>query len=140
METEKLNLSQKILRELERDAWQTNAKLGKKFKVSEGTVRQRIEKLKKAGVIKRFTVELSTRAGFSALVLIATLPRVQTEKVVKRFLEIAGVKKVFETAGETDIVVEVSTDSAESFNGIIEKIRAIDGVETTKSLTVLKIS
>ena len=42
--------------------------------------------------------------------------------------------------GETDVVVEVSTDSAESFNSIIEKIRAIDGVESTKSLTVLKIS
>jgi len=135
---EKLN--QKILRELEKDAWQTNSVIGKKLGVSEATVRQRIEKLRKIGVIKKFTVELSTSVGFSALVLINTLPKVQTDGVVKKILGIAGVKRVFETAGETDVVTEISTDSAESFNNIIEKIRGIEGIESTKSLTVLKIS
>ena len=135
---EKLN--QKILREQEKDAWQTNSVIGKKLGVSEATVRQRIEKLRKIGVIKKFTVELSTSVGFSALVLINTLPKVQTDGVVKKILGIAGVKRVFETAGETDVVTEISTDSAESFNNIIEKIRGIEGIESTKSLTVLKIS
>ncbi len=135
---EKLN--QKILRELEKDAWQTNTEVGRKLGVSEATVRQRIEKLRKAGVIKRFTVELSTAVGFSALVLINTLPKVQTETVVKKILSISGVKKTFETAGETDVVVEVSTDSAEKFNDIIERIRGIEGVAGTKSLTILKVS
>ncbi len=133
-------LNQKILTELKKDSRQTNIKLAKKLKVSEGTIRQRINKLIKKGTIKKFTIQVSTKTGFRAFALLKTRSSIQTEKIVSDIKKIDDVKEIYEMCGVYDVIVEISTYSAESFNNRIEKIRKINGVLSTESLVILKVS
>ena len=133
------NLNKKIIKELKGNSRQTNIQLAKKLKVSEGTIRQRIQKIIKKGIIKKFTIELSTLSGFSAFVLVKSNPQVQTKKIIKKIQKIEDVKNIYETTGEYDIILQIITTSANQFNNIIEKIRTVEGIKETKSLTLLDI-
>ena len=132
-------INKKIIRELENNSRQTNIQLAKKLKVSEGTIRQRITKLSKNKIIN-FTIETSTLYGFSAMVLIKTDPSINTDIIAKKLKNIESVKNIFETTGNFDIIIKLNTDSALEFNGIIEKIRTINGIDSTESLVILKKS
>lgn len=133
-------LDQKILDELRKNSRKSNVEIAKKLKVSEGTVRKRIQRLIKRGVIKKFTIEISTKTGFSTMVLIKSKPQVNTSKIVENIKKIKDVESIFETAGDYDVIVNIVTISAESFNNIIERVRKIDGILETETLTILKIS
>lgn len=135
-----VELDRKILKELEKNSRATNIQLARKLKVSEGTVRQRIQKLVKKGVIKRFTIDIAPVTGFSAFVLIKTDPQVRTGLIVNKIKKIEDVKRIYEVAGDFDVIVEIFTASAERFNNKIEKIRTLNGVLKTESLVVLKVS
>lgn len=85
-------------------------------------------------------MELSTKEGFFAIVLIKSQPQIQTINIVNKIKKIGDIKNIYEVAGDFDIVIEVVTQSPEKFNEIIEKIRTIEGILNTESLTVLKIT
>lgn len=133
-------IDRKILAELAKNSRSPNIEIAKKLKISEGTVRNRIQRLVKDGVIRRFTIERGTKEGFLAVVLIKTKPQIQTAAIAARIKGMKGVKRVYETAGEHDVIVEVTSSSAEDFNSVIERIRAMRGILETVSLTVLRIS
>jgi DNA-binding Lrp family transcriptional regulator len=133
-------LDSAIVQELQRDARQTNVQLAKKLKISEGTVRQRIARLVESNVIQRFTIDLATKTGFTAIVLIETEPNQPTSTIVSKLLKIQGVSKSYETSGNWDIILKIITLSAEEFNTVIEKIRIMTGIRKTESLIALKIN
>lgn len=136
-----MNVTDKnILDELKKNGRETNKKIANTLKLSEGTIRNRIKKLTNAGVIKRFTVDLNTNRGFMAFVLIECNPSNPTADVVKKLIKKNDIASIFETTGRWDIILKVDTDSAASFNEIIESVRLIDGVEDTETITVLKIN
>jgi len=135
---DKLDL--KIIKVLERNGRASNTEIAKKTNVSEGTVRKRIHFLLKKEIIKRFTIDLSTKGGFTALVLINAESNAVLSKIIKKICTREGIRKVSEVAGAFDLVVEISTESAEKFNTIIDSIRSITKIEDTQSLIVLKTS
>lgn len=135
-----MDIDQKILKELEANSRASNIEIAKKLNISEGTVRNRIQKLIGKKIIRRFTVEISTKEGFFAVVLVKSQSQVNTAIIVNKIKKIEGIKNVYEVAGEFDIIIEITTESPEKFNEVIEKIRSIEGILETKSLTVLKIN
>lgn len=134
------DIDAKILHELQNNSRESNTEIAKRLGISEGTVRKRIDALVKDGIVARFSAILSTKSGFMAFVFIRTDTRIPTAQVVKRLRAIEGTGIIYETAGPNDIVLRAATSSAEAFNDLIDKIRAIDGVLHTESLTVLKVS
>ena len=135
-----MDVDRRILKELEANSRASNIEIAKKLNISEGTVRNRIQKLIDKKIIRRFTIEISTKEGFFAVVLVKSQSQVNTTIIVNKIKKIDGIKNVYEVAGEFDIIIEVTTESSERFNDIIEKIRSIEGILETKSLTVLKIN
>ena len=133
-------LDSAIVQELQRDARQTNVQIAKKLKISEGTVRQRIARLVESKIIQRFTIDLATKTGFTAIVLIQTEPNKPTSDLVRKLLKIQDVSKAYETSGNWDIILKIITLSAEEFNTVIEKIRIMTGIRKTESLIALKIN
>lgn len=133
-------LDENILRELKRNSRQKNVEIAHKLKVSEGTVRQRIAKLVRSGVIQRFTIDIATKTGFSAFVFAQTNPQISTDKIIKKLKLIKDVETIYETAGEFDIIAKVVTSSAEQFNYIVERIRTTKGIQKTSTFVVLKIN
>mgnify|MGYP002763444559 CR=1 FL=1 len=125
---------EKILSILEEDGRASYTEIAEKIDVSEGTVRNRVEKLKQDGVIERFTVDVNDSTQIQSFVSI----NVSTDREFKEILDDFPVDvEIFELAGDIDILVKVSADSSEEINDKVDEIRGIEGVEETTTYMVL---
>ena len=128
----------KLLELLRRDARAPYSRLAAELKMSESAVRKRIAKLRRLGVIKRFTIEYDLPGEVIALVLVKTQPPTNLPEISKRIMEYPHVDKVFEVTGEYDIVVFARARSTRDINNIIDYIRSIRGVMSTYTMIVLR--
>jgi len=75
--------------------------------------------------------------GIKAYVLIVTDPG-QTKQVYDELSQISNVTEMNEVMGPYDIVVEIEVDSLQEVPAILgERIRVIDGIQSTTSLITL---
>ena len=131
-------MDRKILEILVKDARTPYTDIAKRLGVSEATVRKRVSKLVKSGVIKRFTVEMG-ESGMKAIVLVKVRAGHNIPEIAKGISEIGDVVKACEVTGEYDIVVEIASPDTLSLNRTIEMIRSMEGVSGTLSMVVLAV-
>ncbi len=127
-----------IIRRLLENARAPYTDIAKELKVSEATIRKRVNKLIKEGVIRKFTIELG-ETGLKAIVLIRVRSGYQIPRVAERVSKIPEVVKAYEVTGDYDIVAEVVSVDPSSLNKAIETIREEEGVESTLSMVVLAV-
>lgn len=111
--------------------------LAARLKVSEGTVRGRLRRLLEGGVIQRFTIK-TTGAGVKALVNVSIDRNVNTTDISSQVAAIPGVEQVYETAGDFDIAAIVDVGSTLELNEIIEAIRRMADIVSTRTHLILK--
>lgn len=102
--------------------------------VSEGTVRNRVDRMREEGVIENFTVETSS-SGVGAVVMVEISTDRSISDIVAEFPERV---EVYEVAGEYDLVVEIEREGTEKLNDAIDEVREVKGVEDTTTFSVLK--
>ncbi len=110
--------------------------IAKETGIRPSTVHQRLLKLKKEGVIERFTVKLDNHKvgeGFIVLMLVKTKPSVQIGGKV--FYD-NHIKEVFGITGEYDILIKMKFKDVAEFNEYIIKFRKEQQVETTLTMVV----
>ena len=122
-----------ILKFLKEDGRASYTEIAQQTDVSEGTVRNRVEKMKEDGVIERFTVE--TSQGISAVVLVEIDTSIEPEKVIE---EMPKNTTIYEVTGEHDLVMILDREETEELNDAIDDIRSVGGVEQTITKSVLK--
>ncbi len=133
----------KILSMLKGDAKLTTSQISKKTRIPITTVHNRIRKLSKEGVIKRYTVEVDyEKVGkpLKAFILI-TINQSKTpqNKLGREIKSIEGVESVDIVTGATDLIAEVRAKNMPVLNELItEKIRRIEGIDKTQTLMVLE--
>jgi DNA-binding Lrp family transcriptional regulator len=137
----------KVLEILKEHGDYTTRQIAKKTLMPITTVHNRIKKLKKEKVIKKFTVELDyakVDKGFSVYILISvSLPLLKQRKktqydVAKELRVFDFVEKVDIVSGGTDIVAFIRVKDVAEFDKILlTKIQLIDGVENTRSMIVI---
>lgn len=125
---------EEILRYLKEDGRAPFTDIAEEVGVSEGTVRNRVEKLKEDGVIENFTVEVDRESKISAFVSVDISTEREFDSVLKDFPENLD---IFELAGDTDLLVKVSRKNSSDINDVVDTIRAVEGVEDTKTYMVL---
>ena len=136
-----------ILRELQLDSRASVVRIAKRTHLPPTTVHNRIRKLQRESVIKRYTIELDNRKlgkDIAAYVLIAVDYRLLKEKSVSQY-ELAEkirkhgcVEEVSMVTGASDILVKLRSKSMDELNNFITKeLRRIDGVEKTQTMMVL---
>ena len=129
-----------ILAELAEDGRQSTALIARKTNIPRVTVHDRLNKLKKSGVIKKFTVSLDhAKLGLSvtAFVLLAyeQLPHVDQHEVARRISNIPGVYAVHIISGEWDMLLKIRAGNLEEVGAlIVDKIRCIEGVHKTLTM------
>jgi DNA-binding Lrp family transcriptional regulator len=129
-------LDREIVSILRQDARTPYTEIAEKVDISEGTVRNRVERLLEAGVIERFTV--ATRTGnVKAMIEVEVDVDVDTAAVSKRIAEWEEVDFVWQVSGEEDIVVVVDATDTESVNDLITRARGMDDVMNTKTRLIL---
>ncbi|MCS7103031.1 MAG: Lrp/AsnC family transcriptional regulator [Candidatus Korarchaeum sp.] len=131
-------LDRKILSILVKNARTPFTDIADQLGVSEATVRKRVDRLVKIGVIRKFTIELGDTA-MRAVVLIKVKPGYSIPNVAEEISGIEEVVRAYEVTGDYDIIAEISSSDTFSLNKTIERIRSTEGVGGTLSMIVLAI-
>ncbi len=124
-----------ILRE---DSRLSFVEIGHKVTLSEAAVRRRIANLTKAGVIKKFTIEVSEPQLTSAITYVSVSPSVPTSEVSKKIKSVAGVETIYETTGPFDVAVILKGSNIAEINRSVEEIRRLNGVLNTNTTIILR--
>jgi DNA-binding Lrp family transcriptional regulator len=129
-------LDREILDILRRDARTPYTEIADEVGTSEGTIRNRVERMVDSGVIERFTV--ATRTGnVKAMVEITVDLDVQAGGLTERMAEWEQVDFVWQVSGEEDIVLVVDTTDTRGLNELISRAREMDEVMGTKTRLIL---
>jgi len=130
------DLDRAILDVLRRDARTPYTEIAEQVDTSEGTVRNRVERMTDDGVIERFTV--TTRTGnVKAMIEVSVAVDVDTTNVAQRMTEWNEVDFVWQVSGEEDIVLVVDAADTQDLNELITKTRELDDVVNTETRLIL---
>lgn len=137
----------KILEILRDRGDHTTRQISKKTGLPITTVHNRIRKLKKERIIKKFTVELDKSKigrGFKVYILIlVNLSLLKQKKksqydVAKELGRFPFVEKVDIVSGGTDLVTTIRVKDVSEFDKVLlTKVQRIEGIEKTQSLIVI---
>ncbi|MEK6900644.1 MAG: Lrp/AsnC family transcriptional regulator [Nanoarchaeota archaeon] len=137
----------KILEVLKEHADYATRQIAKKTGLPITTVHNRVSKLKKEKIIKRFTIEVDhhlLQEGFRAYVLVSVNLSLLKEKkksqydVAKEISQFHFVERADIVSGGTDIVAQVRVkDVAEFDQVLLTKMQRVEGIEQTQSLIVI---
>ena len=130
------DLDRRILSILRRDARTPYTEIADRVGTSEGTVRNRVDRMTDEGVIERFTV--TTRTGnVKAMIEISVEMDVDTAAVGDRMVEWEEVDFVWQVSGEDDVVLVVDAVDTRAVNELISQARELDEVKSTKTRLIL---
>ncbi len=129
-------LDRRILTILRRDSRTPYTEIADRVGTSEGTVRNRVERLIDEGIIERFTV--ATRTGnVKAMVEVGVAVDVDTGEISERMADWTEVDFVWQVSGEKDVVVVADTADTGTLNEMITRARELDEVVSTKTRLIL---
>jgi len=84
-------IDQQVIKILKENARTTYVEIGRLLKLSEGTVRNRVQALIDSGVITKFTIEVSLSVGIRALIMASIEPTTPTLQVSNIIGELNGI-------------------------------------------------
>jgi Lrp/AsnC family transcriptional regulator for asnA, asnC and gidA len=133
-------IDKKILAILQKNSRTPLREISKEVNLAESTIYERIKKMKKNGVIRRFSVVLNPSAlglGVLAFVLIKAKAGMYSN-VAAELKKYPKVVEVYETTGDYDMIVKIRARDSDELNDFLDKIGDIEGVESTHTMVVLK--
>jgi len=132
-------LDRHLLNLLKQDARLPMSSLALSTGVSRATVRARIERLQREGVIARFTVELGPsvrNTAIRAIIHIEVLGT-STDDVTRRLIRLDDIDVVHSTNGRWDLVAQIECVNLQRFDDTLRMVRLIDGITKTESSLLL---
>jgi Lrp/AsnC family transcriptional regulator for asnA, asnC and gidA len=130
-----------IVEELQEDGRRPYRAVGEVVGLSEAAVRQRVQKLRDAGVVQIVAVTDPLHVGFSSQAMVGIRTEGDMREVAARLAEVASIDYVVLCAGSFDILVELVCEDEnailEQLNGVI---RRVPGVRETELFMYLKLA
>ncbi len=120
----------KIVKVLQADARKPIVKVAREVGANEATVRRRIDKLLKEGIIERFTVVLDYhKLGriIKAFIGLRVQPA-RLKEIVDHLSKHPDIQVLYRTSGDTDIFAEVIFEQMEDLNGFLEEELKLEGI------------
>jgi Lrp/AsnC family transcriptional regulator for asnA, asnC and gidA len=135
------DLDRAILRELEEDGRRAFREIGRSLGASEATIRARVKRLQDLKILRIVAFVDPEQVGGTQLSLIhLSVELARHENVVEELVELPEVTYVSTLLGRTDICVEVSTtDNAELWSFLRDKLGPIDGIKSVETMSILKV-
>lgn len=131
----------KIIRELQEDARKSLKEIAEKVGVAEGTVYNRINKLKSLGIIKKFIPVLDhSMLGYDITAIIGITA--EGGKIVEIEKEIAkekNVTAVYDVTGDFDVIVVAKFENRKKLDEFVKKLLSIKSVTRTYTMLVLNV-
>lgn len=134
------DLDRRLLTLLQEDSQARYADLGKKLHLSPPAVHQRVKMLRRAGVIRHYTVDLNPASlGFHICafvnVFLTQTTCVEIAPQLQRFPEIEECHSV---TGEHCLILKVRTESPDALVTLLTALRSLRGIERTTTTMVLR--
>ena len=136
-----------ILEVLRDDAHLTINRMSKETLIPITTIHNRIKRLEREGVIKRYTIEIDHKKigkEIQAYVLLTvnySLPtgkKIHQMDVARSIRALPEVEEVKILTGVTDILIKIRTRNIDELNNfVINKLREIEGVDKTQTMIVI---
>lgn len=127
------DLDQKIISKLKKEGRKPFTEIAEDLNITEGTVRNRVEKMQERGDINYFTLE--TPHSSSALVMV----KLDSQRTVNNVIEeMPRNLEINEVTGEHDLIIKFERESMKQVNQVLDQIREIQGVKNTLTHTVLE--
>ncbi|MBI2076278.1 MAG: Lrp/AsnC family transcriptional regulator [Candidatus Aenigmarchaeota archaeon] len=118
----------KIINILRKDSRESFVYIAKALGVTEGTVRNRVKRLAREGVIKGFTIDY--QAPVEGLVILKSSLK-NSKALLAKLKEFST--NIFEISGEYDIAAIVEAQNIKELNKKVDRIRALKGVSGTNT-------
>lgn len=132
-------LDEKLITLLRHDGRRSISDIAIDLDVSRATVRARIERLEKAGIIIGYTVILradTVEAPVRGITLIEVEGHA-SDRVVKALSGFPEVLEIHSTNGRWDLIVELSATSLPELDAILRRIRLISGITSSETNLLL---
>ena len=123
-------LDRKIIKVLRTDARKPIVQIAEDVDANEATVRRRIKKLLKNGIIERFTVVLDyQKLGrvVKAFIGLRVEP-VKLRPIAEHLTKHPDTQVVYRTSGDIDIVIEVILEKMEDLNTFLDEELRLEGI------------
>ena len=138
---------EKILKLLRENSKLTSQQISKKLLIPITTIHNRIKKLEKEGIIKRYTLELDNKKlgkDIAAYINIVVDYRLLKEKnlsqheLARKLKQHEFVEEAAMITGGTDLIIKVRVKNLDQLDNFVTKyLRNIEGVEKTQTMVIL---
>lgn len=135
------SIDKEILSILQDDCRTPYLEIARKLIVSGGTIHQRVEKLRKMGIIQNNTININfQKLGFdvSAFLGIHLKSTRDLGQVISELKKMPEVVEANYTTGSYALLIKVQTKSIQDFHTFLSnKLQAIDAIQSTESFISL---
>lgn len=132
-------VDRQLLSALREDGRESVASLARRLGVARATVSSRIDRLVSSGVIVGFTARVRDEMdpdAIRAIALIEVEGR-SADSVISRLRGFPEIRALHTTNGRWDLVAELHTESLGAFDGVLGRIRGIDGIINSETSLLL---
>jgi len=134
-------VSKRLIELLQADGRQSYATMAKEVGLSEAAVRQRVQRLRAAGVIQIVAVTDPLQVGFRRQALVGVKAAGDLAALADAIAELAEASYVVTTAGSFDVIVElVCEDDEQLLHLLNDRIRTLPGVWAVETFVYLKLN
>ncbi len=134
-------ISKRIIELLQQDGRKPYVSIAAEVGLSEGAVRQRVQRLTDAGMMQIVAVTDPLLVGFTRQAMIGIKTQGDSGPVADALCQIQQVDYVVTTAGSFDLLAEVVCEGdSELLNVLMTQIRVIPGVTHTETFVYLKLN
>ena len=124
---------------LKEDAKRKYSDLGEIVHLSPPAVHERVKKLERAGVIRKYTVEIDPVAlGLLVQAFVRIhVSHIPCEAMARALQALPEVVECFSSAGEESMLIKVQTESPSQLEALLNHIRQMPGVERVLTSVIL---
>jgi len=134
-------LDLKIVGELQEDARQSFKDIAERLGVAEGTVYNRVNKLKELGVIKRFVPDIDfSKLGYDLTALIGiVIEGGHLPEMEKKIAKDPNVSAVYDVTGEYDVMVVTKFKDRAGLDKFIKHVLSMKYVKKTYTMVAMNV-
>jgi Lrp/AsnC family transcriptional regulator, leucine-responsive regulatory protein len=134
------DIDKAILGQLQEDSRIPYADLANKVGLSVGAVHERVKKLERKGVIRRYRVDLDPEAiglKLTAFVAVQLESNSTCRTLLPEFKTFPEIEEVHSVAGEIDVILKVHTSDTKTLEDLLYRIKTIKGISRMTTRVVL---
>ena len=135
------DVNKAIVEELQHDGRRTYGSIAEAVGLSEAAVRQRVQKMRDAGVMQFVAVTDPLQVGFRCQAMVGIRADGDTRLVAERLGKVDDIDYVVLCTGSFDILVELVCEDEDALLALLNGvIREIPGVRDTETFMYLKLT